>query len=300
MPSSPLKISTWECVEDVRAELGFDLMDELAAMVQNTENYWISENIAKKDKQTVNVEHDFSKGQSNKQAEWVSEHESTRSGGFNEHQLSANSRTVEKRGRPAKGTKYPCSYCLKLFKFESALMIHLQKHTGEKPFQCEICKKRFTRKGSLQRHARIHSGEKPFKCKKCSKAFTQKNNRVRHVRTCNGLLSKSSGSNTILKTNASEQLIKCSLCSQTFLFPYNLIRHSRSHAKVKPYKCFQCTKTFASKYSLTRHFQKHNVKPKECSQCSKTFSTNFALLRHFRTHTGAKRATPAASVHGSR
>ncbi|KAG2755272.1 hypothetical protein P692DRAFT_20869240 [Suillus brevipes Sb2] len=55
--------------------------------------------------------------------------------------------------------KYECDYCGKGFNRPSSLKIHLNSHTGEKPFTCtfEGCGRSFSVLSNMRRHARVHA-----------------------------------------------------------------------------------------------------------------------------------------------
>ncbi|KLO14600.1 hypothetical protein SCHPADRAFT_812259, partial [Schizopora paradoxa] len=54
--------------------------------------------------------------------------------------------------------RYECTYCQKRFNRPSSLRIHINSHTGNKPFECTFtgCGRRFSVQSNMRRHARVH------------------------------------------------------------------------------------------------------------------------------------------------
>ena len=95
----------------------------------------------------------------------------------NEHGLYRHKKKVH--------DKVPCVQC-GLMTSNARMKYHiLQKHTdcSKMPFVCEICKKGFAYKRFLDIHMNTHTGEKPFKCKYCDLVFGDPANAYAHERS---------------------------------------------------------------------------------------------------------------------
>ncbi|KAF3842736.1 hypothetical protein F7725_001585 [Dissostichus mawsoni] len=77
-----------------------------------------------------------------------------------------------------------CSREQKPFKAQYMLVVHMRRHTGEKPHRCtfEGCPKAYSRLENLKTHLRSHTGEKPYVCEHegCNKAFSNASDRAKH------------------------------------------------------------------------------------------------------------------------
>lgn len=129
-----------------------------------------------------------------------------------------------------------CVYCGRGFSNSSNLIVHMRRHTGEKPYQCDICDKGFPRSSDLQCHRRTHTGEKPCLCTICGKGFSRSNKLVRHMRIHTG-----------------SRPYSCSYCDRAFTQSNDLTLHIRRHTGEKPYVCGVCNERFIQGTALKAH-----------------------------------------------
>ncbi|XP_045146231.1 zinc finger protein GLI1 [Echinops telfairi] len=111
-----------------------------------------------------------------------------------------------------------CSRELRPFKAQYMLVVHMRRHTGEKPHKCtfEGCRKSYSRLENLKTHLRSHTGEKPYTCERegCTKAFSNASDRAKHQN----------------RTHSDEKPYVCKLpgCTKRYTDPSSLRKHVKT------------------------------------------------------------------------
>ncbi|XP_037783554.1 zinc finger protein 628-like [Penaeus monodon] len=73
-----------------------------------------------------------------------------------------------------------CHLCDKRFENRYKLKMHLNTHTGARPFTCDVCGKGFMRRTTLNGHRSIHDASQ-FSCPTCNRTFKRSSERLIHI-----------------------------------------------------------------------------------------------------------------------
>ena len=225
-------------------------------------------------------------------------------------QKTGSADAVHQNERAKTRANYPrCNVCLKVFRNQRNLMLHMRFHTGYRPHECHLCQKKFFRNDSLQKHLEKNNAKKPLECPECPEDFSLCSQLRAHVKKCHpetyhsgyelqeavGILryakraecqqseveeSPSRTQNKGLQVD-DNMLPRCGICKKTFREQKNLTAHMRYHTGYRPHKCLLCQKRFFHSSGLRRHLKNNNAKkPLECLECLQDFSLCSQLKAH--------------------
>ncbi|XP_020792850.2 zinc finger protein 154-like isoform X2 [Boleophthalmus pectinirostris] len=137
-----------------------------------------------------------------------------------------------------KPSGFLCTECGRTFNSHSNLRIHLNVHTGARPYSCSDCGKSFSQSGALKIHRRIHTGERPYACGFCGRGFPHLAGVRAHQRTHTG-----------------EKPYRCVHCGKCFTQSGALKIHTRIHTGERPFACKICEKSFSNRSGIRFHYR---------------------------------------------
>ncbi|XP_071096003.1 zinc finger protein 208-like [Haliotis cracherodii] len=152
-------------------------------------------------------------------------------------------------------TGHVCQLCKKEFPSEQRMIVHMEVHTGEKPYDCLICGKANKTGYQLNLHMRIHTGEKPYQCDVCSKRFRRYNHFFSHKRTHTG-----------------GRPFKCNVCQKTFTamngLKYHLTHvHKPEEAEKDPVQVESEEKMIQETVAMVKRHEESKLPPEPGSKC---------------------------------
>lgn len=149
-----------------------------------------------------------------------------------------------------KPSGFLCTECGRAFNSHSNLRIHLNVHTGARPYSCSDCGKSFSQSGALKIHRRIHTGERPYSCRFCGRGFPHLAGVRAHQRTHTG-----------------EKPYCCSQCGKCFTQSGALKIHMRIHTGERPFICSFCGKGFSNRSGIRFHYRTvHGLAPEHAGE----------------------------------
>ncbi|XP_075868682.1 uncharacterized protein LOC142879342 [Nelusetta ayraudi] len=149
-----------------------------------------------------------------------------------------------------KPSGFLCTECGRAFNSHSNLRIHLNVHTGARPYSCSDCGKSFSQSGALKIHRRIHTGERPYSCGFCGRGFPHLAGVRAHQRTHTG-----------------EKPYRCLQCGKCFTQSGALKIHTRIHTGERPFVCSICGKGFSNRSGIRFHYRTvHGLTPEQTGE----------------------------------
>ncbi|XP_048002517.1 zinc finger protein ZFP2-like [Leguminivora glycinivorella] len=111
-----------------------------------------------------------------------------------------------------------CEHCGKRLSCLATLKIHMNKHTGERPYKCALCPKAYMTPYGLNNHQAFHTGVRKWQCPECPATFMHQSSVYQHR-----------------KIHTGERSHQCTICEKYFTQSGSLYTHVKYvHMKETP------------------------------------------------------------------
>lgn len=92
-----------------------------------------------------------------------------------------------KKHDPRENVKYECSICDFKTRLKHNLVMHINRHSGDRPFKCEVCEFSAYDASSIRKHMKSHTREKSYSCPVCNMKFIHSTSVNKHMLRLHGL-----------------------------------------------------------------------------------------------------------------
>ncbi|XP_063371783.1 zinc finger protein 479-like [Cydia amplana] len=111
-----------------------------------------------------------------------------------------------------------CEHCGKRLSCLATLKIHMNKHTGDRPYKCTLCPKAYMTPYGLNNHQAFHTGVRKWQCPECPATFMHQSSVYQHR-----------------KIHTGERSHQCTICEKYFTQSGSLYTHVKYvHMKETP------------------------------------------------------------------
>ncbi|TRY63881.1 hypothetical protein TCAL_12903 [Tigriopus californicus] len=195
-----------------------------------------------------------------------------------------------------KKSKLMCQLCLKAYKKDFGLLVHMRTKHSWGMFDCQPCGESCHYSRDISAHmVNFHSDNPEIKCPNCLEVFNLKDNPFvfnDHYQTC-------------LPGTYQKGSFQCQYCGKEYAVKQTLDAHIKMHQGIIRYKCSYCEYGSNHKAVLMDHEKMHLRKQgltnessgliltHQCDQCGKQFAKRSQINRHVRVvHEGIKPTYP--------